>query len=600
MADFTTSYIGGPEGSPVTPLSPVETRFIGNPIGDIAASTAGVAGNIMARNYEVAKEQQLAELKAQGDRTVAEFINKQLAITQAVETGQIKNSAEARMRMRQNLTRYVADNPSLATDIGKAHNAFIKTSGLGEAVYEGTEEEKMAIAIEQDAVKAGWITPNMTDQERQSGAIAYTQFKRAQELLGYEQKQISLQSAKVGLATAQINQQSAAYTLQEKRNKQASQVALGQMASAYSTNVVNKLEDIRKRVDNGELDAQQGTMLMDQALFEVEQVARQAGSQAGTDYVNNLVAPMRLQVENYKGYLLGTVNKTALENKAAITTALQVNNALGDPEVARIAALSKILPNASIVTQIEAGSAAYRFLQGNMSTETKPADILPDYEKDKQGVDEYFQILKQGAGAVLDGSATDIEGTSQEIDNNLTNILNGIDVYGATTSKPSDFNAVVKFLADPKVGKYITQRGGMQPQAAIKAKQSLEFYYMNEVLPVVQSEYQKALTGGQLNLTTVGRTSVPKITGQEAVSKQIRPVFTGAGVSFVAAPDASPYTKQKAKDLNKNVAPIVNNLTYMSAHLEGTTDYKSYYETYFAPLFEDKDENTEQGNNQAE
>lgn len=611
MAEFfEPSYLGGPEGSPVTPMQGVqrpgyETVLSG--VGRVFGGLSEGLADLTQMKMQQAKEAQEAALQQANDSTVAEFIKKQMSITQALETGQIKNSAQARTLMRETLTRYVSNNPSLATDLGNAHKLFTKQSGLGESVYEGTQEEKMWAAVEQDALKNGWITPSMSAEERQNASVAYTQFKRSQEMLSAEQQRLAYATAQVGYGTAQINQQKAAvglqnakYDLANKQAKQASQVMVGQMASTYNVKLANQMQDILGRYERGEIDAQQATMAMDQGFVEVDAFIRQQGDQAGADYVNNMVAPMRSQLENYKRYVSGEINKTALENKNATLVGLQVNNALGDPEIARLSAVSKILPNSSLVTSIDANSSAYRFVRQNMDPSTKPADIFPDYEKDKQGVGEYFQILKDGMGSSISGAADDVDGLNNELNSNMVNILNGIEVYGANNAKASDFNEVIKFLADPKVGKYLAQQGGIPADASIRAKQTLEYYYMNQVLPVIKKEYEGAKTGGELTFVGAGRTQRPKIEGQEDVSKLIKPVFTGAGVSFTAAPDASPYTKQKAKELNKTVAPIVNNLTYMSAHLEGNQDYKTYYEQYFAPLFEAQNENTQQGNNQAE
>ena len=148
MADFSASYVNPQEGS-ASVQTPVQDPGIssllsaGSNILDSLGSMAGAA----QKNY---KEEAKALLKQQiedtNNQTLSNFSQDQLKIAEAVEMGDM-SSAQARSRMRANLTNYIANNPALTQDLGKVHTSVIKTTGLGQAVYEGTASEKQAQSL---------------------------------------------------------------------------------------------------------------------------------------------------------------------------------------------------------------------------------------------------------------------------------------------------------------------------------------------------------------------------------------------------------------------------------------------------------------------
>lgn len=593
MADFSQSYVGGEQGSPIQPLPPVteNNSLIGL---SLLSGLAGGVNDVVDR-YEIKKEKERkALLQAQQDQSVSTFVRGQLSLADAVDTGGM-SSLEARTRMRANLSRAIADNPGLAVDLGKAHTATIKSTGLGQAVYEGTESEKQQNTIETEAVEAGWVRPNQSPEDKEKAAYAYQDFKRSMELMGFEQKKLALesskvglQSAKVGLVTSGIQQQSARLALAEKQNKLNAQSALGKASNAYIVKLQGDLENIRQAKEDGTMDATQAAMATDQAFLVVDQLTRTIGAQAGSDYVNNLTAPMRQMVENYKGYMTGEIKLNDLKTRTDTNVAQQTLNLVNNPQSAKLVATSKLFPNSDVVTLTQTNDLVMNFVSGGQDINTKPADVLPDYQEGKESLNTYLKMMQQTMGKVNSGTAVDTEGTKEDVNNNLTNILRSIDVYGASTSNASDYNGVMDFLSKTEVGRYITTQGGLPDTvAANKAAQAIEYQYANVVLPLIKQEYDKSKTGGEAQITYYGRTEVPGVKGQKATKDVITPQFIGSGVVFNVAPgDANSFSRAKAKELNDKVAPVLNRLIRVSAHLSGTVDYKSVYEQNYSQLFD--------------
>lgn len=596
MADFTFD-VGGPQGSPIQPMAPIERG--GNlAMAEFATNLAGGVANF-ASDYaqvkrEEAKEQLKANIQAQQDSTVAAFAEDQLRLVDATEMGDI-SSAEARMRMRDNLTRAIANNPALAVDLGKAHTSLIKTSGLGQAVYEGTTAEKQQVNLETKAIEAGWAAPDDSPAKRQEAAQAYVQFQRSIEMMEYEGKQVGLQtakvgleSAKIGLTTSAIQQQSAKLTLQNKQRQQASQLAIGSAANSYMVKLSNDLERIRQQKEAGTIDATQAAIMADQSYLAVDQMSRQVGAQAGSEYINNVVAPMKMQLDNYKKYMSGEIELTEMETRNNTTVAMQSTTLMSDPRAARIVAASKLFPNSDMMTVGETNQIVLNYIESGSTTATKPPDVLPDYQEGKDGVKTYFNLLGETMGKLNRGVAVDPDAAVVDVNNNLNNILKGVEVYGPTVSSPSDYNAVMDFLSKPETGKFITKQGGFSDQAAAyKAGQALEFEYNNVVLPLIKEEYERTKAGGKAKISYVGRTEVPSIEGQVPTSELIVPKFIGSGIVFTVKEGVNDsFTRNRAKELNNNVSTILNRIIRTTAHLEGTTDYKAVYESKFANLFE--------------
>jgi hypothetical protein len=187
------------------------------------------------------------------------------------------------------------------------------------------------------------------------------------------------------------------------------------------------------------------------------------------------------------------------------------------------------------------------------------------------------------------GTAIDQETAINEVNSNIVNVLRGIEVYGPSATSLGDYAPVLDFLSDAAVGKFIVKQGGFTDAAsANKAGQVLEQNYASQVLPLVKEEFEKTMAGGAVNIRSYGRTEVPTVEGQKPTSELVKVKFSGSGISFVAADpaDNNSLTRNRIKELNAKVQPVMNKLIRASAHLSGTTDYKAIYDANYASIFE--------------
>jgi hypothetical protein len=586
MADFTQSYVDGPARSAITPLAPVSDNSGALRMEGLASAISSIgqgASDFLSVKTEQNKAQAIAELEAGQNQATSGFLQAQLKIADAVDTGQM-DSARGRILMRRNLTDAIANNPGMAVDLGKAHTSVLKTTGLAQAVYEGTENEQAQQSIDRKTIESGWASPNDSPEQKAQATAARLQFERGAEMASQQAKLYALEAAKIGLTNAGLTTQTKRVALLNAQNKANSQMAVGQITQAYGVRLNGEFERIRAGVEDGTIPREQGLMMLDQTYLAVDQVVRQAGAQAGGDYVSNQAAPLTRQYENYKKYVSGEMTKEVLGNQNEIAVAIQTNNLLADPVSARLAAMSKVFPNSDVVTTLASNKQVMNYLKSGSNLDTKPADPFPDEPEDQKSVKIYFQHLDNSMKSLNAGTAIDPEGTAVEVNNNLTNVLRGISAYGNNVTNPSDFNSVVEFLSRPDIGKFIVKQGGLPDKvAAHNAGQVMQFEYEQAVLPLIKAEIDKAMVGGSGGRNKGREFSVDN---QASMADLVEAKFIGGGVSFVPkGGGTNQFTMGRIKELNEKVTPVLNRLIRMTAHLGGTVDYKAVYESQYAEMF---------------
>lgn len=592
MADFTESYVGGPPQAATSTPQPTRDNS-GAALFEFAGNAVESLGNFAlqtnAIKIEKQKEQEAKAQQARQDQAITDFSRSQLKLVDATETGDI-SSTEARMRMRANLSAAMANNPALSVELAKAHTATIKSTGLGDVVYEGTEEEQQTKRIETAALDAGWLKPGMSKAQKAQSVEAYMGWIDAQRQMDDQKKRLDLQKAKVTLSTASINQQTAKFTLQEKQLKAASQGAVGQATQAFSVKFANDLEEIRRNKESGIMTPEQAIMAANQKYMEVNNFVTQNFAAAGSDYLSNQLSGVKMLHDNYSGYLSGKTQAESLDNHNKIAEALQVQTMLGDPKLAQLAAASKVFKNSDLILKNEVSHELTRYLTTNSTADTKPADPFPDYDADKFALNDYLGMVNDGMRKVNNGTAVEAEATRADINTNMTNVLNGIDVY-SPTAEPAAYAPILNFLSSTDVGKFAQGQGGWSDSAAAqRAANVLNYQYETTLIPMIQKEWSKSkVTSYNVKPTTDYKN--PDVTVKDIGKTKdiIKPVFMGSGVTFVAEPGITDsFTRLKVKELNKNVAEVLNKMIRAQAHLNGTTDYKAVYEqSYEQQVFGD-------------
>ncbi|MNS74916.1 hypothetical protein D3C72_1084050 [compost metagenome] len=294
--------------------------------------------------------------------------------------------------------------------------------------------------------------------------------------------------------------------------------------------------------------------------------------------------------DNSKQFLTGKIDEEVLNTKNAVTIGLAKQNLLGDPEVAKITAVSQLFGPSTLALQGEITNSVVRILGKNSDPrpETKPHDVLPDTPDGKRDNKVALAVVKANMGGLNAVEPDKKEATTQDINAQVTNILRSIDVHSVSVNNPSEYNDVTDFLASPEFGKFTTQGGGIYEAAAANANTILQSQYVDKVSPLIQQQYQQALIpqrSSNVYQAATGPVNDTGATSAVSATAAIKPFFSGGGVVFRADPSASTSVKNKVNELNKTVSPIVNKLIRMDAHLGGDTNYKASYDRNFQTIF---------------
>lgn len=586
MAEFNTG-ISETTGAQFRPESPTVQPSAVGPTLDIVSKVGNtIAGALLGQ------QQQSAEVARQTaiNSNLEMFSQAQLKLADAVDTGGM-SSAEARMRQRKNYTAAIANNPGLIAQFTEIQKGLTTTAGLSKNVAEGTEAEQMSLANEKAASAAGWIQPTASPAERSEATQKYLQYQRAQEDLKAQAAELSLQRGKIGLqadriglASAGVQLQSAKIGLMQKQREEQSRTALGNIADGYSYKFASDLGAIQKQVADGTITQQQGIEQAGNLHATLMSVVNKVGGDAPSSNLQNTVAPMTERYNNTLKFLTGDIDKTVLENQNFVADAKQKMLIKADPATARVVAVSQLFPAAAVTLMPTINNAVVGIMGRNMDPVTKPADPHPDTPEGKADNQTYLNLLKVNMNAVSSSVTGVTKETPQEVDTHVSQVLKGINAYQLSVSDPKDYNQVVDWLASPEFGKYASGRG-IPSDTATQAKQVLQEQYENSVLPLIKTEYDNAINVKRI---PVQDPKTGMINAEEKVTEataNIKPVFTGAGITFMPIDGSDAKTKMKAQDLNKKVAPVVNRLIRMGAHLQGNQNYKQVYESQYAAIF---------------
>lgn len=583
MADFTNNV-------PTQVQSPMQAQ--GGVENNSVATAIGGAGNVLSSIGEglFGSRATAARKEIQKDHQnsfIGSFEAEQLKLADAYEQG-VVGQDEARMRMRANYYKALSQYHGDPDDLARAHAAIVNTSGLGKIVETGTKDDQMKQALYTEVAKAGWIHPGMSDAEKDEAVTNYQKMQTQTQLLQLQSSQIGLQRAQIGLetdkiqqGTARISQQGAMVNLSKGRielanaqEERQSRLALGQVQDTYNVKFQNDLNDIMRRKDAGKIDGKQAVMEISNALATVQGMANNLGQNAGGDYINNLIAPMKMRAEAATSYVNGDIDRKVLDNELFKTEALAKGNLLGDPEVARLSATSQLLKDAPYAFQVAVGNKMFDLLKKNSGT-GKPADLLSDDPEDQKGTKNYLDGLKANMAMSLAGTSKNPQATDAELGQNVSQVLKGVTLYG-NDADPKAFNTLTDFFATPEFGRYASKHP-LPSDVTPKAEEVVRHQLKDVVVPLVQKELN-ATVDASATINSVDAEGRQVTTLAHTVRDLVEPKFVGTGMTFVPKDPNSTLAVKYAKKLNESASPVVNKVMRVESHFRGDMNYKTSFE----------------------
>lgn len=602
MADFTLSQISGPSTSGPSPTPAVQEP---STLGSIAGGLAQIFSAGMAQSGSLAAQRRYEQeqaVKSQGHKVVSRFTQQQLEIADAVDRGEL-SSQQARRQMRVNLARALADNPGFEEDIRAAHGDVLGTSGMGKVVATGTQAEQQFWEVQGEAESAGWITPDMGDDERYEATLDFMAFNRTQKelqaqqnelalkrsQLGYSTDQIQHETAKIRQSNARLSNKSQRLAIQQQEDAIAGQKNLGALNQSYFPQFQRKLDQI---VNNESLPVEDKNRALDDIEQDYLNLSAQIGANAPSSFRDGMASPYRTAIANARAVVSGKRDLEAYNNQANIAKAKANLTLTGDPEVLQAMTLADAFPQAPEV-QLAISPVVIRKIGelGNTGKRNKPIDFT---DPDESETNKKALSHMKANMAALSSQSGDITPQQKEtVSGGINRILRGVNAFGASVDDPGQLNDLVDFFASDEYGNYVSSEGtGIDPENVRQAEEVIQAEYTNVVQPLIRKEYSDVTARvGVLPGDPNEAGGVMAVADERPVASLIEPIWTGSGLTFRTNSDQA-NVRAKTRQLNKRVAPIVTKLVKVGAHFSGTKNYESVYNDQFAQLFGQSDETT--------
>lgn len=588
---------------------------VNNSTASAITSVGNLAGNFLDSFGPARKEHLALVQKQQIGAAEADLSQRLTAIQDAREQGQL-TQAQSRMRARAAYNQAVANNPIIRDKLSETYTSIINTKGLGDNIAEQTEQEKMRTSLWKEAMDNGFASIDDDADKQEENINNYQRWKAQQQQLAWAKAQLEYQTAKVGLtnanletiskkqsiATGAINQQRAKLGLAADQAEFTARSAVGQMAASYGIKTQNSIDSVMQELQQGKIDKQGAIVKLQGLQSDANTLATSELGGFGSQYVGAITSPLNDRVKNAIDLVNGNIDKTVFDNNIQNILHREQFNAMNtNRDIAMYAALSDLFKNSAQISMRFANSGAAAYLNANSKPNAPALSVTSGDPDHKAAIKTGLDVIRSGISKINSNTIPKGSNIPDEVPVQLNNFFKGIRAAELQNNNPSDYNDVVIFLASADFGNYMKTHSSAlnNPQAMEGAASVMKREYSNHAVDVVIKEFLDkniSLDGSNKlsdGITTVGRTG--RVTDSQlrdmenknvARPQAITATYTAGGVIFSALDANNKAAVRSAQDLNKKAAPVLNNVVRLTAHLEGSTDYKAVWKDRFATRFD--------------
>lgn len=536
-----------PSQRPVTPG--VQTPGISvKMVGDIFSSISGAIEG---------------DKKKKATQTVADFTRTQLLVADALEQGQIPNSAYARSVMRKNLLDAIEANPSLAGDLISAQSSIVDLAGGADIVKEGDETEQLWKAEREDLVSKGMISPDASDDEVRAASAKKRSLAALTEEHRLRQETIDMRLKDLSLSAAERSE------LQAQRSENA----YGFVQKIAPDELVRVRSELDKIVNGS------GTSVEKQQAIEAFYTQFLSDATAvtlglKTEDTAVFLKPFESLKADYLKRASGEYSDEDLKRSIERATNTQTLLLIADPEIARAVATSKLLGDGAmsqVLTNSPSTLSKFAQFMATGSTTTDPSgdkQVSP-YTVDTSTREGLASYLKLSTEAL---NSSDPEAKAEAEDRVARVLSSMVDYEGLVNRNPKAGIELVNWLASPEFASAVSKNPALRSQVEA-AKEVLGRNYSDEVWGMIDREFTNN------SVTKIVGTQLGKpLSATLQTTELVQTVSDASGMKFVPVNPDDSNAVAKAKELNKTLKPVINTQLRAMAHLEGRTDYGAYWE----------------------
>lgn len=497
---------------------------------------------------------------------VAAFTEKQLNVADALEQGKIPNSAYARSLMRKNLLDAIHENPSLAEELIKSQSSIVDLAGGADIVKEGTDEERRWNDRKDSLVANGQVAADASESDFKAADLNQRQIVALNE-----QHTLRIQSIDERLKSLSLS--SAERTELEGQKKDEAYAFVNKIAPSEFKRVKAELDKIVAGTGTAAEKQQAIEVFYAQFVSDAQQVSLGLSSEDSAIFRK----PFEILKDTYLKQASGQYTAEDVKTQIEIATNTQLAIALADPDIARIAVATKLFgDNAFIQILAEAGGPVSKKMMGFVTggLETADASEQPSPfatgNTDRTAVKNYLDGIANAYNAGGDAK--------EESKGRIVRVLDSVaDYEGLVAKNPKGAIELVNWLASPAFSKALQSDPSLQEHVDA-AKEALNRNYSDEVKGMINREF----TNNQVvvpSLFDSGSDFMPSAKSPSVpATSLVTTQTTSFGMEFVPTDPNDPVAVDKAKQLNKDLKPIINTQIRAWAHLDGRSDYGKYWE----------------------
>lgn len=507
---------------------------------------------------------------------VSEFTRRQLLVADAVDQKGM-SSSWARTMMRKNLLDAIDANPALASELIKAQSSIVNLPGAADIIKEGDETERAIRADRERLVAGGYLAPDADDDTYERVSAEARTIVAAKQV-----HDARLQTIELEMRTHDVN--SARYKALQREKEQVTTDLIRSAAPMEYQSFENSMKTI---LNDGSLtEAERVDAMQDFYNQWQANMANQFGDLENKD-AQAFVKPIDLYFETYLSRAKGEIDDSAVERQTSRILANQELVAVSDPDIARIVSLSS-LTNSDQFIQTILGSdptviRAYSdFVAGNSRQGGRqPRSPFPKDATDQ----EAFRAYLPSVSDTVNNAETEAE--KEDAITHMKSVLESVSLYEGIlrNDKPSG-NELVSWMATPSFGQALRENPDLQEMAEA-AGEIVQRYYSDEVAGQIKRKFKEATVRIPIKneyIPTESGAAQSHFVGK--TSEQIEARGTSSGMEFVAFDPDNANAVAQARQLNREVKPVLMRILKAGAHLEGRTDYGAMWEEFSKDLLD--------------
>lgn len=518
------------------------------------------------------RQERAATRRTRQEEFLAEFSSTQLGIIQGVDQGTY-NSSHGRTLLRKNLMEAVNNYPRLRESLIQANSSLLGQAGMGSVVMEEDREEQEIERARNTLIDNGLLAPGASDEDFVSAYNMWSNAEAADRAYQQENRRITLERAKIGLTSDQIDLLNA----QERRASETYLSETGPLELQGFREFTNEL------INNNQLSESEKIIALEN---QWTQMLAEWGRWEGR-VSSHFADSMRKSFEQHKSIteslLKGEIDQATAERQLqSIQTNIELK-VFSNPTVAAAWATSRIYSSAELPLMQEVNNAVAEMFLLNGNGGNEVAQVFRDGGTGQQALNKYLEMVGD-----VDASPE----VRAEQSTHLQNILLGVEDFQTTLARnPKAGNQLVNWFASQEFHSLLQSN----PELNINAENALSVmrqHYADEVWGAVRKEFldsnvvavQGDLQQGPFAnpMTEMqGTTGVEETPTPDAVTYRA----TSGGVEFLAINPTNREARQQANRLNRVLAPIINRVVKADAHLQQTTNYAEVFNQIAPTLF---------------